>query len=805
MKSLFWQIFNCKSADELDTLVKTNSFLSNDDNWLPYGGKNKDDRSNFGIFENQQPHPIPALVEKITNSIDSLLLKECRIAGINPKSNNAPKNMAEAVETFFEIKNGDFSEIGESNRREIAENIQIVVTDDRETPNILVYDNGEGQHPNDFPKTFLSLLRNNKTEIPFVQGKYNQGATGAVVFCGPKDKRYQLIASKLNDKLNTNPNNEFGFTLVRRHPLNIEQEENYRSTWYEYFQINECIPRFNIDTIDLGLFKRHFQYGSIIKLYSYQLPTGSKSNATLDLWRDLNQYLYQPALPILIYEKRFSGSHNDSKLVLGNKTRIIIDDRDKKETTVTININNIEDIGKITIEATVFKQDVKQREFIKDKAVIFTINGQTQGSLPRAFISQKLGLSLIRDYVLIQIDCTNMRVSFRQDLFMANRHNLKEGADYEKLIDLIVQKIKEDGRLKELDTKRKDQIFKDTKEDKEILRNLASKFPITDELKNLLMKNGNINFLKTINKNGENEKNKNTNEKVMKPFESHRFPSIFKIQLKDNDEGKKIKTIPLNGKGFIKFETDVEEEYFFRPKDKGELNIAILQHKRSGNGGDKPGLPRSIQDIIEVTQSSPNNGLIKVILEPNKNFVNVGDEIEIKASLTSPSGNFESLFYVKIIDPQNHQEKPQKEKVQEQNLPEAIKVYEKNSEGESHPVWADFTWDGNDIIKIIPTNQNEKTELIEKIAINMDSFVLKKYMAKNKYKNVSDFETMRNKYFAMVYFHSIFLYSILVKQKKEIENFNKEEIDLEEFIANIFKYYTNVLLYSTELDINDDE
>ncbi|OIN92086.1 MAG: nucleotide pyrophosphohydrolase [Anaerolineae bacterium CG03_land_8_20_14_0_80_58_20] len=47
-----------------------------------------------------------------------------------------------------------------------------------------LYDNGEGQHPDDFPNTFLSLHRNNKTDIHFVQGKYNMGSTGAVVFCG---------------------------------------------------------------------------------------------------------------------------------------------------------------------------------------------------------------------------------------------------------------------------------------------------------------------------------------------------------------------------------------------------------------------------------------------------------------------------------------------------------------------------------------------------------------------------------------------------------------------------------------------
>jgi hypothetical protein len=99
----------------------------------------------------------------------------------------------------------------------------------------------------------------------------------------------------------------------------------------------------------------------------------------------LNQFLYQPALPFLLVERRFEGqasaSKHESKLVLGNKTRIVIDDREKKELTKPFNLATKE-IGRVDIEATVFKPDVDQKEFVKDKAVVFTINGQVQGFQP---------------------------------------------------------------------------------------------------------------------------------------------------------------------------------------------------------------------------------------------------------------------------------------------------------------------------------------------------------------------------------------------------------------------------------------
>ena len=69
--------------------------------------------------------------------------------------------MGEAVDKFFGIKNGDFSEIIKSRRRAIAESIQVIAVGDKVSPSIIVYDDGEGQEPNKFHDTFLSLQQNN--------------------------------------------------------------------------------------------------------------------------------------------------------------------------------------------------------------------------------------------------------------------------------------------------------------------------------------------------------------------------------------------------------------------------------------------------------------------------------------------------------------------------------------------------------------------------------------------------------------------------------------------------------------------
>lgn len=794
---LFWNILNASDEDALHEVVKNNPSLNNDKNWYPYGGTSADDRSNFSTFENQQPSAVPALVEKITNSIDALLMKECLLRGVDPKSLNAPQCIAKAVEEYFGIKNGDFSEVSHEDRRSIAEKVQIIATGDKTSPNIIIYDEGEGQHPDDFDKTFLSLHKRNKADIHFVQGKYNMGSTGAVVFCG-KHHRYQLIASKRHDKLNSNLNNDFGFTLVRRHPLSEEQEEQYRTSWYEYFRPNAQIPRFSINNIDIGLWKdKLFTAGSIVKLYSYQLPRGSRSNINLDLWCDLNQYLYLPALPILLYEKRFSSGKAPSKLMLGNKTRIVIDDREKKEETISMSISS-RDIGRVDVEATVFKYGVKRSDFIGEMAVTFTLNGQTQGFLRRSFISQDLGLPMLRDFLLIHVDCTKIKTNFRQDLFMANRCDMKESEAFQTLRDELSKTIKSNETLKELNQRRKNRIMHESEEDRDLLKSLLESMPIDNDLLKLLKKHGDLNIFR---KRGEKPENieKENKEREKKPYVSQRYPSIFKIDLKEDPSGKKIKSIPLNGKGIIKFETNVEDEYLFRPKDRGEFQIQILGIKNNNvQGGNAPGKPNKVEDIFEVTTAGPTNNTIKVVFEP-KSDVSVGDEISLCARLTAPQSDLESIFHIKIVDPVKEAEK-QKEannKTDQPSLPTPIKVYDpKKKSAEKEVDWDEFGWTGDDIVKVV---QSEKGgEIVEAIAINMDSYVVTRYISKNQINSEEQIRFIKNKFFCTVYLHSLFLYGILYKMNSARDN--DQKLDIEELLPLIFKPYGQFLLYSSTDD-----
>lgn len=787
MEQLFWELYNADSESEVENIIKKNKIFNND-NWKPYGGNT----GNFGTFESQQNHPVPALIEKITNSIDATLIKDCKLYGIEPKSNNAPKSMSEAVELFYGVKNGEIGELTNTERRELAENIQVIATGDKKQPSITIFDMGEGQLPSEFENTFLSLHKNNKANIQFVQGKYNMGSTGAVVFCG--EKKYQLIASKRKKELNNGIDSEIGFTLVRRHPLSVNSDDrNFKATWYEFFSPEGKIPSFKSEKLDLGIYNRTLEYGSIVKLYSYQLPIGSRSDLTLDLWRDLNQYMYHLPLPISVYEKRDYAGNSPNKPVLGNRTRIIIDSREKVEKIIDFAIPKETGFGVIPIQVIIFKNQVPHKDFIKNKSIIFTQNGQVHGSQGQSFISQSLGFPLIKQHTLIHVDCTNIPTEIRQDLFMSNRTHLKQGPKTEKLVDEIISLLKNDKELKKINTERKNSLLRDSSSDKDLLESFLSKLPVDKDVLNLLKKNGSLNFLKS---KGNQFNRKNLNEKK-KEKKLNRFLGIFNVNLKENKEGKPYRTIPLNSNGIVTIETDVEDDYLFRPIEKGDFQIEVLQKQ---NQTDKPveptpnSNPNITSDVLTVNRVGPSDGTIKLLIKPNER-AKVGDLLEIRAKLTSPGRDFSCVFDVKVdkklVKPKEKDKSPNESFP---NLPIPKKAYKKPSNENDVP-WSDdsLKWSGDDIVKVIQDTSDDGVLLVEAIIINMDSYSLLNFLSKNQIKTEKEIKFIKDKYFLSIYLHSLFLFSILQKMRKDDENLKQIEID--DFISKMIKPYASFLLY----------
>lgn len=796
-KELFFELFKAHTQDEVDLIIKKHADTFKQENWAPLGGN----ENNYGVIENQQASPIAALIEKITNSIDATLMKKCYESDIDPKSDKAPRTMEAARENFFpDYKNWDLN----GPRKNQAKNIQILADGPKLNTSLTIYDNGEGQHPASFEKSFLSLLSGNKNEIHFVQGKYNMGGSGAIVFCGKKG--YQLIASRKFDKTG-----DFGFTLIREHPLTKDEEGRRKNTWYEFLKLDGQIPSFNIDKLDLGLHETLFETGTIIKLYSYDLPSGSRSVISRDLNQSINEFLFEPALPILTVDRkyRYPDDRALERDLYGLKRRLEIEDSRYIEDYFSEDYNE-EPFGKFKVTCYVFKtriddKNIKetkesiQREFFKNNmSVLFSVNGQVHGNFTAEFITRSLKFNLLKYHLLIHVDCTHMDYNFRKELFMASRDRLKEGDETTQLRKFIASKLgNSKGRLAEIEKRRKDSISVDSKDTQEMLKSFSKNLPMDSALMKLL--NQTFKLEQKDDKPKKKEAEKKTHKEEKEAFMAHRFPSFLKIKASVND-GKACINLPRGQEKVIHFKTDVENHYFDRIEEPGELKIGLVTYNRKVNendGGDGPGKSEKVQDIFNVTTSSPHDGTIRLNLT-TKNETRVGDEIEMKATLTGAGEEFEELFWIKVVDPEQKKEEVKKEdKDYDENigLPPFVLVYKEKKE--DFPTWEevaegiDSEIDYNTVMAPQVSGGN-----LDKIIINMDSNVLKSF--KSKYKDQVQLEVAERKYISSVYFHTLFLYTITKNRNYSIhqgEESNDKEVDLETYLRDLFSsFYSEFIL-----------
>src|SRR5438034_3116989 len=156
-EQLFYSLLHAETEDLVTEILKSRDLLSAD-NWKPLGEM----ENNWSMAGNQQTAAAAALVEKVVNGIDAVLIHKCLKRGIDPESNAAPSSMGEAARLFFEIPNGRLENLDARDRTSLAEMIQLIAVGSKSDPNYLIVDKGEGQTPGSFPETFLSLAKSNK-------------------------------------------------------------------------------------------------------------------------------------------------------------------------------------------------------------------------------------------------------------------------------------------------------------------------------------------------------------------------------------------------------------------------------------------------------------------------------------------------------------------------------------------------------------------------------------------------------------------------------------------------------------------
>lgn len=551
-----------EKEEDIINILKEEKLWDNYEYWQPFGGI----ENNYSVIGNQQSMADAALVEKIINSVDAILMKECMLRRIDMSSKDAPQSISSALNSFFNIREGKISYLDTKTRNRMSESIILAATGAKSKPNIVLVDKGEGQTPNSMPHTILSISKNNKLSVPFVQGKYNMGGTGALPFCG--DKKLQLVISKRCLDLPNNNDSSFSkwsFTIVRRE----DPREGRKSSMYTYLT-DDTGNMLSFDADSLPIIPmttwqgyQNMYYGTYIKLFAYSLPGGLKSNIILDLNYRLSMLIPELAHPVRMKECRDYRSHTPETTLSGLLTRLTDDRANNLEEGFPSSETFHIDGQQFKCAIYVFKSE-KSKNYREKEGILYVVNGQTHATARESFFN-KVNLSYLADSILILVDCSLVEVQYREDMFMNSRDRLRRGDFVRKIEGQIEEILRNHQGLKELNHERREGLVKARLEDdkplQDVLQKIINRSPV---LSQLLIRGNRISNPFNLNKTkGRSEE-----------FEGKKHPTYFNPVGKLYD-GRLRRSVPINHDFQLQFETDVVNDYFSRPDEQGVLFLKL--------------------------------------------------------------------------------------------------------------------------------------------------------------------------------------------------------------------------------------
>ena len=711
-KHLCLDLIHAESEEEVVDAMRRAGCWEDQQTWRRFG----DIENNFSTIGNQQGDPVAALVEKLINSIDARLTGECLANGIDPEDQGtAPPNSESAVRRFFSSPLDEWTD-----QKLLAEARQIVVIasgarPSEGNPTLSVVDQGEGQAPDAFPDTFLSLNSSNKLRIPFVQGKFNMGGTGALQFCSDRHN-LQLIVSRRRPGIESHVHGvrdaEWGFTVIRR----IDPSDGMRSSVYEYLAPSGAIPSFESETLPILPEERpqrgkralpngaESRWGTLLKLYEYQLG-GDRSSiiGRTGLIRRVEAMIPRATLPLRFVETRYQT--NGGMTAFGVEQRL---EREKDEVLESgfpvsgeISVEGV----RLAVRAYAFKGDaVKTCRPAATKAVVFLVNGQTHASFGTQFFSRKaVRKSYIARDLFVSVDCTPLTGRAREDLFLNSRDRMREGPLRERIESELASFLRDHNELTLLNQTRREALLDQKLAEQDSANNqIASEMLRHDrQLRQLLLDGGAI-----APETGP--------APVNAEFAGKRFPSYFDLKRPKPKEGIGEFEVARGSRILLEFETDAVDGYFSRKSSPGRWVIRD---------------PESGEDLTgEFSSRGPSSGHWSCWSSSLSSRYDVGEDVLIEVAVDDDDlahmEPFVSWIQLHIkASSQVNTPRPPRPPRAGLRLPDVTQVWEHEADGR-------LTWDAmrakgipfdrDTVVEVLESDDSQKPNSYD-IFLNMDN------------------------------------------------------------------------------------
>ena len=607
-RNLFAGLFGADpGADVVDILTKA-GYWQNRDAWRPLA----DSGGNNSTVANQQEDPAAALAEKLTNAIDARLLNAWEQHLVAFPDAKMPESPQDAVAELIaqDPKHGsDVWQWSEAQRAQQAECITVAVTGGgaQSPASVTIVDQGEGQTPDRFPRTFCSLASGNKDRIPFALGRHNMGGTGALRYCG--QHHLQLIVSRRNPALvphqdGSSRSSHWGFTVIRRETPGPGEKNSI----YTYLAPvgSDVAPRcgsvlsFPADSLPLFPYKekttngksvvqpygRETEYGTLIKLYDFWSDARDRYICAPDkfsLMSRLEVCLTDLLLPATIYDcrasKKIRDVPTDVRRLYGLATRLKNPHPEPNgprlepgfPDSASLSIRDARgDEQHVSVTVYAFALGVKDSKpkarFYRsaDYGVVFTLNGQTHAHrADRFFHGKGVARGYLADSLFVVIGCRNLTALARDDLFLASRDRVAGTKFATELLDGVRNALKDNRKLTVLQEQRMANVRRsrspeDTAASQAALEEMLQNEPA---LARYLLDGKQLRVPPL--------------PAQLPPYQGKTHPTHFK-HVRAAADGTVQKRVESGKEVVIDLETDAEDGYFTRAVNAGTQTLRLL-------------------------------------------------------------------------------------------------------------------------------------------------------------------------------------------------------------------------------------
>ncbi len=323
-----------------------------------------------------------------------------------------------------------------------------------------------------------------------------------------------------------------------------------------------------------------------------------------------------------------------------------------------------------------------------------------------------------------------------------------------------------------------------------MLRDLTRNMPMNDALTKILRQTFDIPDQRpgtSVKKEREEPNRPRKEPRDAPPFHPQRYPSAFRAKGGDGSEGGvKVYKLPAGGSRTISFATDVENDFFDRTDDPGDMSLAIMRPSSAGGGSGGVPDPSVEGDLLNVVRTSPLDGTIKVGVRATAEM-KVGDSAEIKAVLTSPQGDLVETVLVRVTDPKPTPPRKEPDVEPPLGIPELVLCSKEGGEGLKS--WEEINEGGVEMgydVVVYPLVEDDK---LSRIYVNVDSKVLKDFNSGAK--SSEAVEMAERRYISAVYFHTLFLFATTKSRKYDLRRGDEgdkdgSEVDLADYVSDLF-------------------